>query len=714
MLNEEQEKTEENNQIFEVENPKEEKSPELEEQKDMNFFMQPPEEPKKQKKNPIKKIKEWWNKRNKKQKILIISGLVVLLIAIGVGIFFLVKTMHKEEEVIPPVDVIVQEENYRYENGTLIFLNSNKEEIGSYTCKNQNEELCFVSFNSTEDNFDIEKKVYENNAPVMTRTQIMKNNFVFINDNVRKEDNLITLYNIKEAKELETYQLVKKANTEDTVILKNTDGKYGVLAFTETETTNKMDFQFDYLGFTGNKENYYVSIQSGRNLIVDETGKSISKAINGEIKNLNKSYVKVKQPTGGYEVYNYNNQNVFNEVFEYVELYEDYAVLIQDGKMMLKFYDKNKLNEEAITLNNKEYVKTNVYDEDNVLKETKESFSIEENNNIITITIIKDTDKATVSVNKQEGNISKSLKNINYFDGKLYIYRDSAKTDLMGSYTCANKNNVSANTLSNCSLATDTVFEDNDYEIPGTPGVIPVLNDRFVFISDNPELVNDSNKTIVLYDLKKGSSLGKYAEVNTYSYTGTNEITFSTVNELKVVAKNQSGKFGVIKINQNDVTGHISFNYSEMESLRDYYVAKDANGYLLLSKSNGSSITSAIPYKIRNYNTEYVKVINNGNYYVYNLKGKQITEDSYKYIELYNHCFAAVTSNNKLKLFTYDSPEKNVLEPKDIQLNSTKYYGNGTLAFKINENGYRYEVLIGSDANTYIPVTSGEIEHKER
>ena len=109
------------------------------------------------------------------------------------------------------------------------------------------------------------------------------------------------------------------------------------------------------------------------------------------------------------------------------------------------------------------------------------------------------------------------------------------------------------------------MFEDNDYEIPGSIGVIPVLNERFIFISDNPDLVNDSNKTIVLYDLKKGSSLGKYREVNTYSYTGTDEITFSTVNELKVVAKNQSGNFGVIKIGLSEVSGHISFNYSEME-----------------------------------------------------------------------------------------------------------------------------------------------------
>ena len=60
--------------------------------------------------------------------------------------------------------------------------------------------------------------------------------------------------------------------------------------------------------------------------------------------------------------------------------------------MNLKFYDKNKLNEDAFNLSNTSYVKTSVYDNNNTLKETKESFSIEENNNIITITIKKDND----------------------------------------------------------------------------------------------------------------------------------------------------------------------------------------------------------------------------------------------------------------------------------------------------------------------------------
>lgn len=695
-----EELTDLNNQILEVnENPVNTQKEIQEDQSGSEFFSKPEKGKRKE------KIKIWWKKRTKKQRILLILGLVVFLILIIIGIIFLVCSLKKEEEVPAPVPVIVQEENYRYENGVLKFLNKNKEEIGSYTCENQNEELCFVSYYSMEDDFDVEKQIYQNNEPVKVRSAIVKETFVLINDNPRKEDEKIKLYNIKEQNIAEEYQLVKKGE-DGKLIVKNKENKYGLIELTETASVTKLEYNYDYLGYVENEKKSYISTQNERHFIIDETGRSLSKAIIGDIKNINANYVKVKLDNGKYEVYNYNNQNIFNESFDYVELHEDYAILIQDTQMFLKFYDKNKLNEDAINLKNRDYIKTNIYDEENKLIETKEAYTVEENNDIVNITIINKEDNTVVRVNKAEGILNKSLRNMNYFDGKLYIYSNTEKTNLLGTYTCANKNNVNSGTttLSNCTLARDTILEDNDYEIPGAVGVIPIFNERFIFISDNPDLVNESNKTIVLYDLKKSSNLGKYRTVNTYSYTGTNDITFSTVTDLQVVAQNQSGNFGVIKINLSEVVGHIGFNYSNMERLRDYYVAKDANGYLLLSKSNGASVTSAIPYKIRNYNNKYVKVKrDDGNYYIYdyeNKTGKSINTEGFKYVELYGNYFAGVNTNNQLGVYTYNNPTRNIISGNTlIPLNLNSYYGNGILAFKINGN----EILVGTLANSYIP-----------
>ncbi len=674
-----------NNQIVEVNENVENTHEEIKEEKPAEEFFTKPTKVK------LKdKIMAWWKKRTKKQKILIISGAVLFFILLIVGIILLVRVLTKKPEVEPPKEVIVQEENYRYENGVLIFLNKNKEEIGRYTCENQNEELCFVSYYSTEDDFDVEKKVYVDNSPIKTRSAIIEETYVFINDNPRKEEEKVKLYDMKEQVDKGTYALIKKVS-DAKLIAKNENNLYGVIEIANNEILTKLEFTYDYLAFTPNEKNAYISTQSGRNFVMDETGKNLSKAITGTIKNLNGNYVKVKLDSGKYEVYNYNNQNVLNESFDYVELYSDYAVLINDTKMYLKFYDKNKLNEAAIELSNKDYVKTSIYDEENTLKETKESFSIEENNEMLTINILNNTDSKTIMVNKAEGNLNKTLRNMNYFDGKLYIYSNTEKTNLLGSYTCSNKNNVGSGvtSLKNCVLATDTIFEDNDYEVPGSVGAIPVFNERFIFISDNPDLVNETNKTIVLYDLKKNTSLGKYRNVNTYSYTGTNDITFSTVTDLQVVAENQSGNFGVIKLNLSEVAGHIGFNYSSMERLRDYYVAKGPHGYLLVSKSNGSESSSAIQYKIRNYNKDYVKVKrDDGKYYIYkiqDMQGKSLNENGYDYIELYDNFFAGVNSNNQLGVFTYDNPKTNIISGGElIPLTSKNYYGNGTLAFKIN------------------------------
>lgn len=697
------------NQIVEVNENVENTKDEIKEEKPTEEFFTKPTKVK------LKdKMIAWWKKRTKKQKILIISGTVLFLILLIVGIVFLVRALTKKPEVEPPKEVIVQEENYRYENGVLIFLNKNKEEIGRYTCENQNEELCFVSYYSMEDDFDVEKKVHEDNTPIKTRSAIMEETFVFINDNSRKEDEKLKLYDMKEQVEKGTYALIKKVS-DTKLIAKNESNLYGIIEIANNEILTKLDFTYDYLAFTPNEKNAYISTQSGRNFIIDETGKNLSKAITGTIKNLNGNYVKVKLDTGKYEVYNYNNQNILNESFDYVELYSDYVVVINDTKMYLKFYDKNKLNEDAIELSNKDYVKTSIYDETNTLKETKESFSIEENNEILTITILNNTDSKTVMINKAEGNLNKSLRNMNYFDGKLYIYSNTEKTNLLGSYTCSNKNNVGSGvtSLKNCMLATDTVFEDNDYEVPGTVGAIPVFNERFIFISDNPDLVNETNKTIVLYDLKKNTSLGKYRNVNTYSYTGTN----ATVTDLQVVAENQSGNFGVIKLNLSEVKGHIGFNYSSMERLRDYYVAKDANGYLLISKNNGESITSAVPYKIRNYirNDKNVRVKvkdNNGEYYVYdcteNNSCNRLNSTGFKYVELYDNFFAGVDNNNKLGLYEYEKNPKN-FAPTEMKLILDKYYGNGTLAFRITVTGSNYYITIGNSNETY----SGTIPIKE-
>ena len=135
------ENIEESTEIFEniVEETKE-----LEEQEKE---AQAEEEPKKKRtfKEKINDMKAKWQSLPKKKKIVIIvTTSLVLLLIIGIILYFV---LNKEEESTPKVkDVIVDLDNYRYKNGKLIFLNKSKEEIGEYTCQNQDQDLCYVAY----------------------------------------------------------------------------------------------------------------------------------------------------------------------------------------------------------------------------------------------------------------------------------------------------------------------------------------------------------------------------------------------------------------------------------------------------------------------------------------------------------------------------------------------------------------------------------------
>ena len=128
----------------------------------------------------------------KKIKIIVVLIFIFLLILITLGIVFLMKKEEKKEEpsTNPPVNIVIDKENYRYNNGTLEFLDSFGTKIGEYSCNIKNEELCFVSYlDNNEDDFNGEINIYENNSLIQLRSDIYHNRYVFVNDG--EEANII-------------------------------------------------------------------------------------------------------------------------------------------------------------------------------------------------------------------------------------------------------------------------------------------------------------------------------------------------------------------------------------------------------------------------------------------------------------------------------------------------------------------------------------------
>ena len=87
---------------------------------------------------------------------------------------------------------------------------------------------------------------------------------------------------------------------------------------------------------------------------------------------------------------------------------------------------------------NEKYVPEYTYT-DNRLSDTKKSFTLDVRDKSIQIGLYDSAYKEEryVDINLYEGLFNKNLAFYNYFDSKLYFYKDEAKEQLLGSYECA-------------------------------------------------------------------------------------------------------------------------------------------------------------------------------------------------------------------------------------------------------------------------------------
>jgi len=711
------ENIEESTEIFEniVEETKE-----LEEQEKE---VQAEEEPKKKRtfKEKINDMKAKWQSLPKKKKIVIIvTTSLVLLLIIGLILYFV---LNKEEESTPKVkDVIVDLDNYRYKNGKLIFLNKSKEEIGEYTCQNQDQDLCYVAYYSDEDYFDEPKYIYEDDSKVKQRSNIFQDRYAFVYDSQEKEGGLIHMYDMEKQEVVNEYLLVKGyENLKNQVIVKDKNNQYGLFEIQEESLEAKIIPSYEYLGVINSKENIdrVIGKQNGKWYLTDFSANNLTKPISQEIKDYNDHYIKTMDDFGSYHAVDYNGNEINNESYDYIDLLDDYALFIKDQKMWVENYEHQKMNIEGISLANKNYLPIATYSKENKLIKTEKSYEISYQGKTMNIDIFdNDGNSEQKKINLNEGRVSANLPFISYFEGKLYIFKEKEKNNLIGSYSCETKNNISddTNELTNCTIARESYYQDNDLESkqPDNIGILPIFNERYAFISDTN---NPDNANIVLYDLKENTSKSKYRSVDAGTYTRSNELTFVNANNSYVIAENKNGKFGIIRMNTNTVEGVKEFDFHHIERIGLYYIIQNSSGYAIMDH-NGNIITSFVTNKIRNFDLDAgYMVTKDSKYHLYTIKGESLTPSGFDYISLHNNYFGAVT-NNTLNIYSMKEPTKALTD--DIKLERNNYTGEGTLAYQITITGTNAKVQIGKNNNTYetktvslIPKETGKDDQSE-
>ena len=643
-------------------------------------------------KKPKKSLKEKWGNLSKKKKVIIIISIILLLLIIVGLILFLVLRNPKEDSVKPEEpEVIVEKDNYIYKDGTLVFLNDDEEEIGTYECTNKSEDLCYVSMYSMEDTFDGEKNVYQDESLIERPSAIYQNNYVFIYDNENDSSNNIILYNIKNQETVDDYTLVKGFSDSDFVILKNDNNRYGLIKFDSEGIEEILEFSYDYIGQLSSDSNIVVKTND-RYYIYNTEGKNLSSGLRYEVRSYNNKYIVVDN--NGYYVYDYNGNLIFDDAYDYIELLDDYAILIDRDLLYIRDYKNNRYIVEAVDIDSTYYNPLNVYNDDKVFVETKRAYEVTIDKDSMDITFTRDGKERTETIDLQDGKMSAKYKYISYFDGKLYFYSDEEKSDVLGTYECSNANNSD---LTNCTVATDSFYSDNEVEENKSDSVgwIPIYNKRYVFILDTIDL---SNPTIVLYDLEKDKSLAKYASVDSGAYTGKKEITFVDTDATYIMAQNKSNEdYGLIRISDS-VSGTIGFDYSSIEKLGDYYQVGTSSGTYQLFSNVGKEITKVYGYPIISYVGTYLKVLNNKEYYVYDFEGNRLRENDggYKYVDLQNNYYVVIDSNNNLNIHKYNDLEFSL--DTVISVGNVNDYAS---SYTVKETNGGFIITITSTNTTY-------------
>ena len=674
-------------------------------------------EPKKKKQKLCQRLKNNWHDLSKKKKLLVAFLSVFLLATITVGTILILKSFKKDEKPTKKPDQIVVKDNYSYENGVLTFLNSESKAIGTYKCTNKEEELCYVAYVSDEDGFDTPKAEYEDGKKVKVRTQIYFDKYVFIYDNKEAEKGIITLYNIATGKSEEYYQTVKSydLSVSNLLVLKNSDSQYGLVEMTTDGIKTKIDFKYDFMGIIydqGETDKYAAVETKDKWYLVDYNGKVVTSGMKYKILGYSNGYLKMKDEANRYLVSDFTGKLV-SEGHKYVYLVDNYYLYVDsENKLFIKDFNNNKMNEDGIILFNSDYGMTAIYNEEGTRVKTKYAALITPSPDTLSITINDGSeDGKTIHVDLNEGNVSKSLKFYSYFGGKLYFYEDEAKETVIGSYPCTNTNQDLTQGLKSCFPASDTIYENNEMEDSSARNsMIPIFNQKYVFVYDSPATGEASDVSIKLYDLSSGSSkpIGTYASVNTYTPDNGGILTHVNTDSANIIIKNKSNKFGMIEISESGVSKVYDFSYNAMEKLGEYILVQSSNNKWKLLLGN---LISTIEYdgKVVNYNEDYVKVLKGTRYYVYDYEGQQVLDTSYKFVDLYEDYVAVVDDSNKVTLYDYNNT--NVISGH-LSLNSNAYLDSEKPAFKVlfATNRVTISILNGDTYTDYqYDLTTGDL-----
>ncbi len=631
-------------------------------------------------------------KLSKKGLIIIISSIVLLLAVVGIILYFLVfKKDKKEETPKEPEKIILQEDNYTYEDGILKIKDGNNE-IGTYDCIDKDINKCYVAYLTNEDDNDMPIYEDEDGKAINLRSSVYFGKYVFIND-----ENVVKLYDLEKNEVLEKYQLIKTSSVSSNyVIAKDENNKYGVLELTSDKVNTLLKFEYDDLSMQTNSDKFVSKTTKG-SYIIDTKGEKLTNQLKGTIKNFDQLHIALYD-NNKYSLYDYKGTKILSD-YDFITFYDTFIICMKNSKMYVFDKDLNKLNIDGISINEKDYITRYVFDENNKFKESIKPFEFEAGKGFIRVIANKGLIDRTLS--SFEAIINQRYDYVSYLDGKLYIYNDRDKTDLAYTYICNNLNDVTSEegNYENCFVAKNSnivsEFDDNYY--------LPIFFSKYVFINDTSD---SENPKINVYDITNGklatSSAANYKKVDFKNSDANIKIIESANNQ--IIYQNSFGYFGVIKLDTNGISSVIRSNDStnggntkKISYFKNYYLVERDSNYLY--SLNGGEPVASSQYQIVDYFDGKMVVYNN--YYMIYNNGKIISND-FVYVKTNANYFVGIDKNNKLNVYGYSSNEGFIAEALTVLVTSdyAKAYEIVELK-KDNDIIDGYQIKIYSNENDF-------------
>ncbi|MGM9834988.1 MAG: hypothetical protein ACI31M_04345 [Bacilli bacterium] len=285
---------------------------------------------------------------NRKAALIIIIIMLAISIPCSIiGIGYKIYLANKPSPVIPS-----KPNQDFYQNGTLNFYDYG-ELLGQYVCKNPNG-YCGWAYETVDDE-EYNLKYYKDNS--IDNVTLISSRFAFLLDEEEISDSYIDkdiiLYDVIDSKEVGTYKGVKDYTVginNSYYIVKDANGKWGVIQLTRDGLTDVIPFEYDYIGLQNDLNpstnkviaNVFVVLKNNEWFIVDLNNTKLSKPLIHSIMNYNKDSIIVNYYSRE-SLFDFNGTMQLNgQTYSHIEYIKNYVGYIDsEGNFSVVDYNNN-------------------------------------------------------------------------------------------------------------------------------------------------------------------------------------------------------------------------------------------------------------------------------------------------------------------------------------------------------------------------------------